>query len=58
MDGGKKTPMDDAAKERVMSSAGKETGGQYEKGSWPATGQAAADKNVNASKGDSKGSKK
>ena len=58
MDSEKKTPMDDAAKSRVMSSAGKETGGHYEKGGWPARGQAAADKNANASKGDSKGSKK
>ena len=58
MDGGKKTPMDAAAKAKVMSSAGKETGGQYEKGGWPARGQAAADKNANASKDDSKGSKK
>ena len=58
MDGGKKTPMDAAAKSRIMSSAGKETGGHYDKGGWPSRGQAAADKNANASKGGSKGSKK
>ena len=48
MDSGKPTPMDAAAKARIMSSAGKETGGQNEKGGWPARGQAAADKNANA----------
>ena len=45
MEGKKSTPMDGEAKSRIMSSAGKQSGGQYEKGGWPARGQSAADKN-------------
>ena len=34
-----KTPMDQEAKSRVMSSGASKTGGQTEKGSWEARGQ-------------------
>lgn len=55
--GGKKsTPMDGAAKSRIMSAEGKKTGGHYDKGGWPARGQSAADKN--ASKSSKNGGKK
>lgn len=48
MDGDKKkTPMNEAAKERIMAAEGKRNEGQYEKGGWPARAQRAADKNSN-----------
>ena len=50
MDGGKKsTPMDQAAKSRIMSSQAQKpgAGGQIEKGSFGARAQSAADKNAN-----------
>ncbi len=43
----KKTRMDGPAKARIMSAAGKKTGGYYEKGSWPVRAQRAADRNAN-----------
>lgn len=50
MDSGrKKTPMDQAAKSRIMSANAKkpEAGGQIKSGSFPARAQSAADKNAN-----------
>ena len=49
-----KTPMDAAAKARIMSAEGKKSGGYYEKGGWPARGQSAADKNENSGRVNSK----
>ena len=47
MDGGKKTPMDQEAKARIMSSEAKKSDGQVSKGSFAARAQSAADKNAN-----------
>ena len=43
--GGKKHPMTQADKARVMSTQAKQHGGQTEKGSFAAKAQSAADKN-------------
>ncbi len=42
--------MDGPAKSRIMSSEAKKNGGYYEKGSWPARAQSAADRNANKMK--------
>ena len=50
MEGGKKsTPMDQAAKSRIMSSEAKKpgAGGQVQKGSFGSRAQSSADKNAN-----------
>ncbi len=48
MDGGKKAPMDQAAKSRIMRSEAKKdgAGGQVQKGSFGARAQSGADKNA------------
>ena len=42
---GKKTPMDQPAKARIMAAQAKKNDGQIEKGTFAARAQSAADKN-------------
>lgn len=46
----KKTPMDQTAKARIMSTQAKQHGGITDKGSFAARAQSAADKNANKGK--------